>query len=192
MPVAAGPADGPPAGRYDAAMATASDTPTAAPVRLIPPETAARVGELLAGPVTVTITAEGAQRYAQAVGDLNPVYFDEAAARAAGHPTLVIPPTYVAYALVQGRPLDSIGVDGLFVGAAPLRLEVARMMFGGEEWDVVRPVHVGERITAETRLAAVDQKDGSKGPFVRVTRETTYRDEAGEVVTRTRQIGIAR
>lgn len=51
---------------------------------------------------------------------------------------------------------------------------------------------VGDWITAETRLAALDQKDGSKGPFVRITRETTYRNQAGDVVARTRQIGIAR
>ncbi len=75
---------------------------------LIPPETAARVGELVAGPTVATVTAAGAQRYAQAVGDLNPIYFDEAAAHAAGYPSLVAPPTYVAYALVQGRPLQDI------------------------------------------------------------------------------------
>ena len=159
---------------------------------LIPAETAARVGELLAPPVTVTVTAEGSQRYAQAVGDLNPIYFDEAAARAAGYRTVVVPPTYVAYALVQGRPLHDIGTDGLFVGDKPIRLEVGRIMFGGEEWDFVAPVHAGDVITGEARLAAIDQKDGSKGPFVRITREITYRSAGGEVVARTRQIGIAR
>lgn len=159
---------------------------------LIPPETAARVGEVVAGPVRATVTATGAQRYAQAVGDLNPVYFDEAAAHAAGHRTLVAPPTYVQYALVQGRPLEDTTVDGLFKGDVPLRLAVARVMFGGEEWDFVEPVHVGDEITAETRLAAIDQKDGSKGPFVRITRETTYTRADGAVVARTRQIGIAR
>jgi len=159
---------------------------------LIPAETAARVGEVLAGPVTATVTAEGAQRYAQAVGDLNPIYFDEAAAIAAGYRTLVAPPTYVAYAVVQGRPLSETKVDGLFTGDVPIRLEVARIMFGGEEWDFLAPVHIGDTVTAESRLAALDQKDGSKGPFVRITRETTYRNHDGEVVVRTRQIGIAR
>ncbi len=159
---------------------------------LIPPETAARVGELVADPVTATITAEGAQRYAQAVGDLNPLYFDEVAARNAGYRTLLAPPTYPPYALVRGRPQHQIGVDGLFVGERPLRLEVARVMFGGEEWDFVTPVHIGDEVTAETRLAAIDQKDGSKGPFVRITRETTFTNNAGEVLIRTRQIGIAR
>ena len=159
---------------------------------LIPPETAARVGERLAGPVTAVITATGAQRYAQAVGDLNPVYFDEAAAQAAGYRTLTIPPTYVAYALVEGRPLEEIRGDGLFLGGEKLRLEVSRVMFGGEEWDFVAPVCVGDTITSETLLAGVDQKEGAKGPFVRVTRETTYRNAEGETVARTRQIGIAR
>ena len=159
---------------------------------LIPAETMAQVGQEVAAPVTAAITAKEAQRYAQAVGDLNPLYFDEAAARAAGYRTLVVPPTFVQYALVQGRPLDSVRVDGLFVGPKPLKLAVERTMFGGEEWDFVAPVYVGDTITGVTRLAGLDEKAGSKGPFVRVTRETTYTNQDGTVVARTRQIGIAR
>jgi acyl dehydratase len=160
---------------------------------LIPPESLAMVGQVTGPPVSAEITASGAQRYAQAVGDLNPVYFDEDAARAAGHRTIVVPPTYVPYALVQGRPLSELRNDGLFKsGASPLRLNVQRTMFGGEEFDFVRPVHVGERITATSRLAALDEKQGAKGPFVRVTRETTFTDQDGNVVARSRQIAIAR
>lgn len=159
---------------------------------LIPPETLALVGSLLRGPATAEITAKDAQRYAQAVGDLNPAYFDQAAARAAGHPRLAVPPTFVQYALVEGRPLAETRTDGLFQGDIPIKLAVSRTMFGGEEWDFLAPVLVGDRITAETRLAAVDQKEGSKGPFVRITRETTYTNQEGTVVARTRQIGIAR
>ena len=44
---------------------------------LIPEETRARVGELLSDPVTVTIDRRESQRYALAVGDENPIYFDE-------------------------------------------------------------------------------------------------------------------
>lgn len=163
-----------------------------APPSLIPAHTMALVGSLLRGPVTAEIAAKEAQRYAQAVGDLNPVYFDEAAARAAGHHGLVAPPTFVQYALVQGRPIEETRTDGLFQGDIPLDLAVQRTMFGGEEWDFLLPVLVGDRITAETRLASLDQKEGSKGSFVRITRETTYRNQAGDVVARTRQIGIAR
>lgn len=161
---------------------------------LIPPESLAQVGRVQSQPVVAQVTASGAQRYAQAVGDLNPVYFDEEAAKAAGHRTIVAPPTYVQYALVQGRPLGDIREDGLFGGGggSSLRLRVSRTMFGGEEWDFVEPVHVGDTITGTSRLAALDEKQGSKGPFVRITRETTFTNQFGAVVARSRQIGIAR
>jgi acyl dehydratase len=137
------------------------------------------------------ISAKESQRYAHAVDDLNPIYFDEAAARAAGYRTLVAPPTFVSHAVVQGRPLAELRVDGLF-RTVSVKLNVKRIMFGGEEWDFLEPVCVGDTITAETRLADLDQKDGSKGPFVRMVRETTYTNQDGETVARTRQIGIAR
>jgi acyl dehydratase len=159
---------------------------------LIPPETRALVGSLSAAPVTAEITAKESQRYAQAVGDLNPLYFDLEAAKAAGHTALLAPPTFVAHAVVQGRSLAETRTDGLWRTGERLQLAVQRTMFGGEEWDFLEPVHVGDVITAETRLADLDEKQGSKGPFVRITRETTYTNGEGRVVARSRQIGIAR
>lgn len=162
---------------------------------LIPDETRAKVGHLLAEPVTVVVEARESQRYALAVGDENPVYFDEGAARAAGHRTLIAPPTFVTHAIVPPRPNDMLRTDGLWRTGDGVRLEVSRMMFGGEEWDFLEPVCVGDTITAETRLADLDQKEGSKGPFVRVVRETTFTRHDGDdrvTVARSRQIGIAR
>lgn len=159
---------------------------------LIPEATLALIGRDEGEPATETITAAGAQRYAQAVGDLNPIYFDLAAARSAGYDGLVAPPTYVQYAVVQGRPLGRIREDGLFMGTSGLKLRVQRTMFGGEEWDFLAPALVGDTITATTRLTGLDEKQGSKGAFVRITRETTFTNQRAEVIARTRQIGIAR
>ena len=47
-------------------------------------------------------------------------------------------------------------------------------------------------ITATVRLAALDQKEGRKGPFVRQVRETTFVNQFGTEVARSRMIGIAR
>ena len=159
---------------------------------LIPDESLARVGEVLAGPVTVTIDVREAQRYAYAVGDENPAYFDQEAAEAAGYRTLTVPPTFITHAIVPPRPAGEMRTDGLYGDGTGVRLEVSRMMFGGEEWDFLADVHVGDEITATTRLAALDQKEGSKGPFVRQVRETTYVNQDGTEVARSRQIGIAR
>ena len=159
---------------------------------LIPSESLARVGEVLAGPVTVPIDRREAQRYAYAVGDENPRYFDEKAAHSAGYRTITVPPLFITHALVLPKPANTLREDGLYEDTTSVQLEVSRMMFGGEEWDFIEPVCVGDEITATTRLADLDQKEGSKGPFVRLVRETTFVNQDEQVVARSRQIGIAR
>lgn len=159
---------------------------------LVPPEARAMIGRVTAGPATGEITARDAQRYAQAVDDLNPVYFDEAAARAAGYRTLVAPPTYLEYAAVAGRSVGDMREDGLFRNEQGADLALKRVMFGGQEWDFLAPVHVGDTITAVEHLADIVEKEGSKGPFALVTWETTYTDQDGNVVARARRQGISR
>ena len=159
---------------------------------LSPSESLARVGEVLAGPVTVPIDRREAQRYAYAVGDENPLYFDEKAAHSAGYRTITVPPLFITHALVLPKPANTLREDGLYEDTTSVQLEVSRMMFGGEEWDFIEPVCVGDEITATTRLADLDQKEGSKGPFVRLVRETTFVNQDEQVVARSRQIGIAR
>jgi len=159
---------------------------------LIPPESLARVGEILAGPITVRIDSREAQRYAYAVGDLNPIYFDEDSAKAAGYRTLTIPPLFITHALVPPKPTEALRTDGLYKDSATVTLEVERMMFGGEEWDFLEPVCVDDEITGTTRLLDLDQKEGKKGSFVRLVRETTFTNQNEQVVARSRQIGIAR
>jgi acyl dehydratase len=160
---------------------------------LIPPEAWSMVGEALGEPSVGVISAKETQRFAHAVGDHNPIYFDEDAARAAGYEGLVCPPTYLGYATVGSEPLSQLRPDGLWKGgrqAVPLK--VKRTMFGGEEWDFLAPVLVGDTITAVNRVKNLEEKSGSSGRFVLITRETTYTNQRGETVARARQIGIAR
>ncbi len=93
----------------------------------------------------------------------------------------------------DGRPLDELREDGLYRGrrqAIPLR--VSRTMFGGQEWDFVAPILVGDTITAETRLKGLEEKSGSSGPFVLTTQETTYTNQRGELVMRHKSTVIKR
>ena len=163
---------------------------------LVPDETLALVGHLLAPPVTVTITERDAQRYAHACDDLNPLYFDPEAARAQGHRALCVPPTFVQHAMVPTRPLADLRIDGLFRASSspdvrPVRLNVARTMAAGDEWDWLEQIYVGDTITAETRLKSVKEKAGSKGVFVLTRTETTFTRD-GQVVARLVNAGIAR
>ena len=160
---------------------------------LIPPETRALVGKRLGGPVAATLHAHDAERFAHAAGDANPIYFDDAAARAAGYRARIVPPGFLVWALLPPRPLDALREDGLWRDEGPpLRLAVSRVLYGGEEWEYRAPAHTGDTITAETRLASLEEKTGGSGPFVLMTTETTYTNQASEIVAIARGRRIVR
>lgn len=160
---------------------------------LVTDEARALIGQALSAPLTGTITAKEAQRFALAAGDLNPVYFDEVAAKAAGYETTIVPPTFLGWALAPANSADNTRTDGLYRGDGKrVNLRVKRVMFGGEEWDFVQPVYAGDTITSVTRLKDLEEKSGSSGPFVLQTTETTYTNQRGETVARSRGKSIAR
>lgn len=151
------------------------------------------IGQPLSEPVTGTITARDARRFALAAGDLNPLYFDEEAARDAGYRTTLVPPVFLAWSLNPPRPLEDVRVDGLYRGEGKrVALNVKRVMFGGEEWEFLEPVFAGDTITSVTRLKSLEEKAGGSGPFVLQMTETTYTNQDGAVVARAVGRSIAR
>ncbi|MEX1104408.1 MAG: MaoC family dehydratase N-terminal domain-containing protein [Dehalococcoidia bacterium] len=161
---------------------------------LIPPESLAMVGEPLGAAVSGTITLKESQRYAKAVDDLSPLYFDDAAAKAAGYRTLIAPPTFLAHVVVGHGNIEDLREDGIYrsTGGRRVDLVAKRVMFGGEEWDFLEPAYVGDTITAQARLHSLEQKEGGSGPFVLMTTETTYTNQDGVTVARARGKSIAR
>ncbi|MFN0146105.1 MAG: MaoC family dehydratase N-terminal domain-containing protein, partial [Dehalococcoidia bacterium] len=136
---------------------------------LIPGETQELIGQRLSEPISNTITLAAGQRFAYAADDLNPIYFDEEAARAAGYRGCVIPPTYLGWAIGPFRPLTALRIDGLYGASGDVRritLNVKRTMAAGDEWDFLAPIYGGDTITAETRLKSLAEKEGGSGPFV--------------------------
>jgi acyl dehydratase len=65
-------------------------------------------------------------------------------------------------------------------------------MAGGDAWEFVAPAYVGDTVTAESRLAEITQREGSKGVFVTSVVETVFTNQDGEVVAKLRQTAIAR
>jgi acyl dehydratase len=160
---------------------------------LVPNDTRALIGQPISEALTASISAREAKRFALAADDLNPLYFDEEEAKAAGYRTTLVPPIYLAWALTPPRPVTEVRTDGLYSGGGRrVALNVKRVMFGGEEWEFLAPVFAGDTITAQTWLKALDEKDGTSGPFVLQTTETTYTNHLGEIVARARGMSIAR
>src|SRR3546814_4742604 len=82
--------------------------------------------------------------FAHATGETNPVYFDEKAARAAGHPALPAPPTFV-FSLALGAPPSRGNILG------DMGVDMRRILHGEQSFTYHRPIHAGDTITLTDR-----------------------------------------
>ena len=119
-------------------------------------------------------------RFAEALGDPNPIYFDEEAARAAGYPALVAPPTFPVALTINERFRHS------------LDLGTRSLLHGEQQVEYGRPLVVGDRVTVTTRVADVQERAGASGPMDILVLEDEGRDAQGALVFRTRATLVLR
>jgi len=117
-----------------------------------------------------TITADALRFFAKATGETNPVYLDEVAAKAAGHPSLPVPPTFLFSAELLAQA-DSFWIEEINV---PLE----KVLHAEQSFELDRVVHAGETLTIGSSISDVYDKKGGLLEFV--TRDVTYRDASGQ------------
>ena len=113
---------------------------------------------------------EKVREFAAAVLATDPISFDVAAARAAGHADIVAPPTFPV--VVQQLTLDQLLAD------PEAGIDFSRVVHGDQRFTFTRPVVAGDELTATLTVTAVK----SLGAHSMVTAETVIVDEAGEHV----------
>ena len=119
-------------------------------------------------PVTSTVEAGHVKRFAAAIGDPNPRWEEEA------------PPTF----LVALAPVALHLTEAEAYGKGWLN--------GGNRFEYVAPVKIGDRITATGHVAEVYEKTGSTGNMLFIIFETEYVNQSGAVVGRLRGTMIRR
>ncbi|MFG1381632.1 MaoC family dehydratase N-terminal domain-containing protein [Xanthobacter versatilis] len=123
-------------------------------------------------PFTVEVEKGRIRFFARTIGETNPVFTDEEAARAAGYASLPLPPT-------QLFCLEMDGPDP-FLFFNRLGLDFARLLHGEQSFAYQRVVCAGERLTFTQTVADIYDKKNSALEFV--LRETAVDDEAGRRV----------
>jgi len=108
--------------------------------------------------------------FAKAVDETNPVYTDEAAARAAGYPDLPAPPTFLFAA-----ELDSGAMDRLL---DKLQIPLSKLLHGEQSFTYHRPACVGDTVTVRSRIEDIyDKKNGALEFVIKTARVTNQHDE---------------
>jgi acyl dehydratase len=113
---------------------------------------------------------EKIREFAVAVGDTNPVYTDQEAAKALGHPDVIAPPTFV-FAI-------TFAAAGQVVADPQLGLDYSRVVHGDQKFAYTRPVRAGDRLSVTSTIEAVKTMAGNDILDVR----GEVHDEAGEHV----------
>jgi len=122
--------------------------------------------------------------FANAILDDHDHYHDEEAARAAGLPSVVAPPTFaMTAALFEGAS-----------GPPPAEFESFDMRYalhGAQEMIFERPLFAGDVLTGEPGEVRSYEKGGRRGGRLKfVEFETIYRDQSGAVVLRSRTTAV--
>jgi acyl dehydratase len=161
---------------------------------LIPDEARARIGSETAR-ASGRVVKQEFQRWAAAVKDRNPLYFDADFARTHGYRDVVMPPMYLSHVTLGVADLDALRPDGIPGGSGPNDLQLPdcpRRMAGGENITFHHPVYDGDVLTSVRVIENIEEKHGRSGAFVLVTSRTTYTRQDGTVVAEAVSSMIAR
>lgn len=108
--------------------------------------------------------------FAKATGQTDPIYTDEAAAIAAGHPALPVPPSFL-FCLEMESP-DPAAIRNL------LGLDYRRLLHGEQGFTYYRMTYAGDELSFEQRIEDIyDKKNGALEFVLRKTRVTNQRGE---------------
>lgn len=134
------------------------------------------------------ITRKEVRRYARAVEDQNPLFWDVEYARKHGYDDLVIPPNMPPSLLEvgAGTPADDLQEDGLppSLGVDPEFPDQVLTMKGERELTFHQYATAGDRITCESTFRDIYQKQGSSAGTLTFTVATEeYFVEEALIVT---------
>jgi acyl dehydratase len=118
--------------------------------------------------------------FAAAIGEPDPVHRDPAAARAAGHPDVVAPPTF---AIVL-----TFSAAGVVVEDPDVALDYSRVVHGEQKFAHTRPIRAGDRLVASPTIEAVRSVGGNDLITTRIDVTT----EDGEPVCSATSMLVAR
>jgi|TARA_B110000902_G_scaffold158969_1_gene182197 acyl dehydratase len=120
--------------------------------------------------------------FAEAIGERNPIYTDESAAKAAGYSAIPAPPTFMFSVDLDGP--DMLPILKL------LNLDIGRVLHGTQDFEYLGQIYAGDSITQKSKIA--DIYDKKNGALEFIVQESTYTNQNDELVGRAQQTLVYR
>ena len=126
------------------------------------------------------VSREKIKEFADAIGDANPIYLDPEAAKAAGHPDVIAPPTFLM--------IINLRATNVIIHDPELGLDYGRMVHADQNFEHARPVRAGDRLVITTTVDDIATRLGND--FLSIRAEINTED--GELVCTTRATLVVR
>jgi len=107
------------------------------------------------------------KRFAEAVGDDNPLYHDREFAQKSPFRGIIAPPIFV----FEWNHHEAVADVTL-----PQRLRA------GNEYEFIQPLRPGDIITSKSRISDVYEKQGRSGTMIFIICQSTYTNQRGELL----------
>ena len=113
------------------------------------------------------------REFARSIKDDNPLYFDpELAKKELGG--IPVPVTFLQTSAFWMDSGSSPGFGGF---------DVRRILHGEQEFELLKPIFVGDTLTGTTKIADIYEKEGGRGgTMTLLVTETEYTNQKGEKV----------
>ncbi|TDF83773.1 MaoC family dehydratase N-terminal domain-containing protein [Pseudomonas sp. H9] len=106
--------------------------------------------------------------FAKAIGETDPIYTDEAAAKAAGHKSLPVAPTFLKCLESELRDLSA--------SLQMLNFDLARILHAEQSFAYHKMAYAGDTLTFDGEIADVYEKKGGALQFVVFNYRVTNQD----------------
>lgn len=128
------------------------------------------------------------RRYAEAVGNDNPLYYDEEYASKSRYGGITAPPGFF------GWSAEPVAASEAIVGlmTAMINAGYAGILDGGISYEFYLPVRAGDTLVASPRVKDVTAKEGRTGTMMICQFETSYLNQKGDLVAKATQHLIGR
>jgi hydroxyacyl-ACP dehydratase HTD2-like protein with hotdog domain len=127
-------------------------------------------------PVEMEVEKGQVRRFAAAIGEDGLIHYDEEAAKAAGYPSLIGPPTFASALHVTTELYDQLGLDD------------SNIMHAEEEYEYFQAICAGDVITVTHAIADIYDKKTPTGALVFVVIETRGVDPKDKLVFKGRRV----
>lgn len=117
------------------------------------------------------VSREKIREFADAIGDDNPLFRDAEAARAAGYPDVIAPPTFAI--------IVSMSATNQIVDDPDLGLDYSRVVHGDQNFSYRRPLRAGDRISAVAHVDDIYTRAGNDFLVVRAELSTAEGEHVG-------------